>query len=477
MTEVALYDLAIARLRAQRSQLETDLAAWAARASSDGDLPLHHSQVARLKLQISSALNTALAGTPVAAEGSARTGGTVADLPDLRRAVGTIHLLWDFFRDKLAQRDTAVYSDHLGVADDLAWACYEPFLAEARAAGIVTDQELKEPPLVFYSTDRAPYSQARTKALHAPGLDSKDLEQVSAELRRLPVPVIGMPWAVANKMPEVVLIGHEAGHVIAEDLKFATELREVFSSAVLTGQGCDGRKAVWTAWRHEIFADVIGVLATGTAYLNGLAAELAGAESEVAHALINPEQPGLYPTAALRIAVCARVLESLGIDSPPTWVETYGNLTGDSREYEPDVAPVVAVLMDRKWGSIGGKQLAQVLHWTARREQEVSAVAVAALQPSSPEVAFDVRVWVAAAMQAALTNPPQFEAVGADKRLATYVIERRTDAVRSSSEHRSILLAEQSDDSEPAADAQMKANDQEAGQRLAERLGLYPGSS
>lgn len=472
---MSLYDLAIARLRAQRSQLEADLAAWAARASSEGDLPLHRSQVGRLQLQISSALDSALAGTPVAAEGSASADGTIADLPEIRRAVGTIHLLWDFFRDKLAQRDTAAYCAHLGVADDLAWACYEPFLAEARAAGSVTDQELKEPPLVFYSTDRAPYAQARTKALHPPGLDSKDLEQVSAELRRLPVPVIGMPWAVANKLPEVVLIGHEAGHVIAEDLKLAPELREVFTDVVLTDDDHGKRRLVWMAWRDEIFADMIGVLATGSAFLNGLAAEIAGAESEISQAKIETDRPGRYPTAALRVAVCTGVLEKLDIAPPRIWAETYGPLSGDSRQYERDVKAVVGALMDRTWNPIGGKRLAEVLPWTASREQSAGAVALAVLQPSAPPVTFDVRVWIAAAMHAALMNPPQFEAVEADKRLATYVIERRTDAVRSSRGHRSILLGEAHDRGQTGADAQMRTSDREAGRLLAERLRLHPG--
>ena len=34
--------------------------------------------------------------------------------------------IWDFFRDKLAQRDTDAYSQHLGVADDLAWSPCPP---------------------------------------------------------------------------------------------------------------------------------------------------------------------------------------------------------------------------------------------------------------------------------------------------------------------------------------------------------------
>ena len=348
-----LYDDAIARLRDQRGELERDLQLWAERAADPGDLGIHYSQVRRLNRQISTALGAALAHTPVAEHPPDGDRGTVSDLPDLRRTLGTLHLLWDFYRDKLAQRDTAAYTDHLGVADDLAWACYEPFLQAARAAEMVSADEVKEPPLVFYSTDRTPYAQARTKALQPPGIDSIDLEKVTTALLRLPVPVIGVPWSIANKLPELVLVGHEAGHVIAEDLKLKQDLRAMFSELVLsadTGQ----RKCVWTRWRDEIFADVVGVLASGSAFLHGLAAEMAGPPSDVGQVPIDPDHPGHYPTPALRVALCTAILESVGVTSPRAWSETYGSAAGDSAAFVRDIPVVTDALTGtsgRSWGA------------------------------------------------------------------------------------------------------------------------------
>lgn len=474
---MSLYENAIEGLRAQRARLESDLELWAKRASETGDLPLHQSQVSRLKLQISSALSSALKGTPLENDEGAPFEGTVADLPELRRAVGTVHLLWDFFRDKLAQRDTAAYVRHLGVADDLAWSCYEPFLKAARAAGTVNELELKEPPLVFYSADRAPFAQARTKALHPPGLDSKDLEQVTEEVRRLPVPVIGMPWAVVNRLPDVVLIGHEVGHVIAEDLKFAAEALEVISGLDFDGSDAEKRRIVWKAWSDEIFADIIGVLATGTAFVSGLAAEIAGAPSEIAQAPIKFPKPGRYPTPMLRIALCDEVLRWIGVDPPTAWSSTYPRIVGDSGGFKGDIAPIAGGLLTHAWTSIGGSMLTDVLTWAPGTETDAAKVASATLRKVPAEVNFNVRLWVAAAMHAALEHPREFERLDLDETLASFIIERRADAVRSSRGLRLAALAEARERMPAGKDTLLQSIDQEAGRGIAERLHLYPQSS
>lgn len=466
---MALYDAAIEGLRAQRARLEADLELWAERASTNGDLPQHASQVERLNVQVSAALASALQGTPVAPEAHAPFAGGVADLPTLRRAVGTVHLLWDFFRDKLAQRDTTAYTAHLGTADDLAWSCYEPFLIAARKAGTVAQHGLKEPPLVFYSPDRAPFAQARTKALHPPGLDSKDLGQVIEELHRMPVPVIGMPWAVANRLPDVVLVGHEVGHVIAEDLGFADEAASVIGGLALDGTDAEQRRTVWKAWSDEIFADVIGVLATGTAFVEGLAAELADAKKDVEQARISVADPGLYPTRTLRIALCNDVLEKVGVTPPTAWSQVY-RVAGDSEAYRDDVPRLVKALLDHVWEPIDGR-LRDMLPWDARCEQDASAVASAVLDKAAAPVVFDVRTWIAAAMHASLQNPTRFAQLQLDSEMASFIVQRRQDATRSARNQRLIALSEAG---APDDGTRLRSSDQAAGQALAARLGLNP---
>ena len=466
-----LYQDAIEGLRSQRGRLESDLALWTERTAPDGELPLHHSQVRRLETCISAALAATIEGTPLEPGAASPYAGTVADLPTLRRCVGTTHLLWDFFRDKLAQRDTLAYCTHLGVADDLAWACYEPFLAAATEAKTIEPHELKEPPLVFFTTDRTPFAQARTKALHPPGLDAKDLEHVIDELHRLPVPVIGMPWAVANCLADVVLVGHEAGHVVAEDLGLAKAAKDVLAGVKLDGDDEQGtRRGVWTAWCDELFADVVGVLATGTAFVSGLAGELAGDPAEVEQVPIDPARPGRYPTPTLRMAVCNDVLGRLDVTPPGAWANAYPAIAGDSAAFAGDVPRVVAELFDNAWEPIGGKRLVDVIPWSAEWETKAATVAGEILAKLPPSVGFDVRIWVAAAMLAALDDPQRFEANGLDDKVASYIIERRSDAVRSADPLRTSLLADPGVMTGAERVDALRTVDQALGRGLGERL-------
>ncbi|MFE5409416.1 hypothetical protein [Microbacterium sp. NPDC056569] len=464
-----LYPSVVESIRAQRALLEADLVYWAGRASGSGDLPQHTSQVARLREQIAAALAATVDGTPVAADARMPFDGDVDELPGLRRGVGTVHLMWDFFRSKLAQRDTPAYALHLGAADDLAWSCYKPFLDAARRAGTVGEQELKEPPLVFYSTDRTPFAQARSKAFHAPGLDAKDLDRVVTELQRMPVPVVAMPWALANRLPDVVFVGHEVGHVIAEDLGFGVEAKTVIGGLALKDDDAGERRDVWRAWSDEIFADVVGVLATGTAFVIALAGELADAVNAIEHAAISAAKPGVYPTRSLRIALCGGVLERLGVKPPQEWAEVY-RVAGDSEAYAQDVPALVEALLEHVWAPVE-LRLPDVLSWNGQLEDEASAVARSVLRKTPAPVPFNARLWIAAAVQASVERPEEYARLALDTSMATFIVRRRNDRTRS------VRGVAPSDAGEPVTargGAHPPSSDQAAGEAMAERLGLNP---
>lgn len=437
---MSLYDDAVQRLRARVGGLGGDLRRWRDRTAPGGDLPQHHTQVLRLGDFLDGMLTEVVRGTPVDLSVAPPFAGGVDDLPELRRAVGSVHLVWDFYRDKLTQRDTDAFADHLGAADDLAWACYRPFLTAAAGTQAVAAAEVREPPLVFYSTDRTPFAQARTRTLHPPGLDAKDLAVFEAALQRLPVPVIGVPWEFANRMPEMTLVGHETGHVIAEDLHLASEAKAAVTAAVLPADPGDVRRKVWVSWCDEVFADVIGVLATGTAYVQALLVELADARGEIHSAPINTGRPGRYPTQVLRVALCERILGRLQVAAPSGWAETYGPVGGPSDAYAADVPVIAAALMDRAWAALGGRRLAEVLPWDAGRERDAVVAGLRELARQPVPLRFDVRVWAAAAMHAYRTDPVGYATAGLDERLAGRIVAQRTIGTRSSRPARAALV-------------------------------------
>lgn len=458
---MSLFESSVHGLRARVSGLRDDLARWAVRTGPDGELPRHHTHVRRLGDYLDGTVEAVLRGTPADLDGAPPFAGTVDDVPELRRSVGSIHLLWDFFRDKLAQRDLAEFGAHLAVADDLAWACYEPMLRAAVEAHGETP--VKEPPLVFYSTDRSPFAQARSKTLHPPGLDAEDLTTFAAALQRLPVPVIGIPWEIANRMPETALVGHEAGHVIAEDLGLAAEARAALREAAYVSDPGNVRRGVWQAWCDEVLADVIGVLATGGAFVAGLSAELAAGADEIRLAPIDARRPGRYPTAALRVALCEGLLGRLGVESSPAWSRAYGPLVGDSRGYRDDLAVVAEALLGRPWAGLGGRRLAAILPWDDARERSAREVGAAFLAEEPSPAPFDVRVWVAAAAHARRADPGTYAARGLDAALAGAVVARRDDGIRSTPEPCEAP-------GRRAADR--RAADRQAGRELARSLGL-----
>jgi hypothetical protein len=473
-----MFTISVQGLRDRVRALRTDLDFWVDRTSPGRELAQHHKQVARLRDYLHGVLEAALDGTPVDLTVAPPFSGSVDDVPDLRRDVGSVHLLWDFFRDKFAQRDVDAFTAHLGAADGLASACYEPFVRAAteRAAGPDAAAAVKEPPLVFYSIDRTPFAQARTKTLHPPGLDSEDLKVFAPALQRLPVPVIGLPWELANRMPETTLIGHEAGHVIAEDLGLGREAATAIAEATFAEDPDGTRKRCWVAWCDEVFADVIGVLATGGAFVDGLSTELTAASNDIRLARIDTKEPGDYPTAALRVALCQHVLERVGVAPSPTWSATYGQIVGDARDYAGDVTVVVDALLERSWTNIGDRRLSAVLPWSAQREAAASALASTMLDGGRAPDLSDVRTCVAASMHAYRENPGLYAERKLDTVLAEAVVALRTEQMRFSEATRNSMIEADPALEESGLQEAQRAADRRAGAALARQMGLGHGA-
>ena len=77
--------------------------------------------------------------------------------------------------------------------------------------------KLKEPPLLFCSSNASPFIQRRNTPFLAEGVTADDMERFDAALAFLPIPIIGVPWSQANHLPAAVVIGHEVGHAVERD--------------------------------------------------------------------------------------------------------------------------------------------------------------------------------------------------------------------------------------------------------------------
>jgi hypothetical protein len=209
------------------------------------------------------------------------------------------HRLWEFFRSKFSQRLADEYRTYLAWADQLAWNCYKPVRAFS----------VKAPPLVYLNGGFSPFVTRRGSPYFGEIVASETFtdEDVIAAQRKLPFPIIGVPYYQVRHYAEMPSIAHEVGHVVEDDLDLNTELNQLFNDTLKADHP---RLNLWMGWRRELFADVWGCLGTGPAFASALADFKYGQEEESPI----PVEGTKYPPPWLRLAFAKAVLESKSLN-------------------------------------------------------------------------------------------------------------------------------------------------------------------
>lgn len=410
-----------AELRFVDRALERELAEWRDLGENDDVFKVHRSQIARICRTLQSTRQAlgieadALAGAPA----DALLGG----LQERRKRLQALHLVWNFFRDKLLQRLRPEFQRFLLAADDLAWTCYRPFLERVQGE----KDGLREPPLTFLSLDSAPFAQARDSSFAPQGLSSRELGRLYQILRMLPVPIIGLPWLQAGHFPDLCLVGHETAHIVADDLGLERSLPDLIAGVDAIDEA---RRPLWQKWMDETFADIMGVLACGAGYGHALTRALADDVGRVRTE--TPDVKGAYPPRDIRVRVVAAT--ALRADVPAefadAWHETYAL---PESELSGDVAPLVETVLEHRFERLGGARLQDVLAPpNVRRVAEyVDAAVEGSVLPGPGR--FDIRCAIAAAAIAYVrdrdANPRDMNAQPYDL-LARHIQENREDGYR-----------------------------------------------
>lgn len=382
-------------LHAKRLALAGDLAHWRAASgqSAPGDPPTpyekHHTQIARISARLERMLASLDAGIDALSDDAVLTTGQ-----QVEEKLLAAHLVWDFFRSRLALRGDAFLRTYLQACDEFAWSCYEPartrFLAaqarrnsaEAAAAShageaggptepaaasgaggqAATDQAApggpalvgKEPPLVFLNGGWSPFAVSREQALDldrpafgvAGGAVSwLETGAFHGVVRELPFPMIGVPWYQVRHLPDALVLGHEMGHVLEWDFG----LRADMESALARASIADDRRIAWSAWRREVFADVVGTLAGGPRFGGALMDFLATDRVKIQQERRSANAWGTYPMRWLRIELVASALDATGFKEAAAtlradWQEAYGAPLAQ-QEFLDDVEHVAAALI------------------------------------------------------------------------------------------------------------------------------------
>jgi hypothetical protein len=382
-----LTDRRLAARTRKLAGLEAEFVHWEQESDDKHPLRLNHSQVGRITAVLRK-LRGAIADPQ-------NGGGPAAALTDreIETTALELHRIWEFFRAKFAMRKVEWLQRYLDAVDDFAWACYKPARDSASA---VKAAALKEPPLVYFGGGWSPFAMPRDYPFEAERVPEEPVRNRAfiEALKKLPLPVVAIPWFQIEHLPDAVVIGHEVGHLVEDDLGLSKTIQDL-----IAGRAATARQPAWRAWAGEIFGDLYGQLATGAAFAGALAEVVADEPDFIVKERVTAAPWGDYPTTYLRMNVNVALLRAQGFttaadDLDADWKTAYG-ATHAMAVYDADVQAIAKGLCETPIPELGGKKFPEVLSFTGLAEE--SRVAVTRLEALAKPAAGNVRALVAAA--------------------------------------------------------------------------------
>ncbi len=426
--------------------LRDDFGGWCARTGAGTPLEVHYSQVRRLTALLEGLVKSIL--KKLDAEDIRSLCEAEADILSVRR-------VWEYFRAKLFQRENPMLNARLSVADDMAWCLFKPLLDAARSARAATS-DVQEPPLVYFNGGASPFAVARHRAFEPHDVDREwDSELFGDVLTNLPLPVVGLPWNQANRLPSMMCLAHELGHVVEEDFG----LRDEVEAAIL-GEVGEERALAWRRWRREVFADFFGALTGGPAYVLVLASFLFDETARLEEEKPNPMSE--YPTRHQRVQLCRAVLAAQGHSVAriqQAWPLELDGSYGNDSAWMSDSVKIAKALLKLTPTTLGAPlaELVGLKRAADNRVRQIAEDRVGKIIPDAPPK--DVRELVSAATYAFDKDPVKYtaevDARFVDQHPRVHPAGTRSPVVVSLAERTPLLQAErQNADNQYAADVE-----------------------
>jgi hypothetical protein len=306
-------------LRRKHESITAELKIWEEQTAAGTKLAKHYRQVRALVAQMTGMINLAQQEVDALAQ-SPTADAFFSQLDRAGYLILEIHRIWQYFRQKLYVRQGPPLSDVLEALDEFVWDCYN---------WVVAQSERKEPPLVFFNGDVSPEAMYRRKRLvPEPSKDDRrgryGDELDGKLLSKIVIPIISLPWHQTNFLPEALLLAHETGHLVEDELQLGPQIDQNLRNA---GIDAGRLERDWLPWRAEVFADMYGVLCVGPAFV-GILTLLVARDPQSVFAPVNG-----YPSHHLRILLAICALEDLGFASDAkslkaAWVDTYTEPAG-----------------------------------------------------------------------------------------------------------------------------------------------------
>jgi hypothetical protein len=214
-----------------------------------------------------------------------------------------IRYVWNYFREKLDQRDDETLRPTLEAADEVLWSCYHAYFAGRNRTG-------PPPPIAGIAYD---YTASALQPRSGHVLERR-VDTVSGPMKEyfdtLPVGVLRLPPTVVTSPWTLSLIAHECGHFLQDAVEAGAPLSGRFidkvEHAVRAAKGSDSDAKSWKKWAPEIFADWVAVLALGPWALWSLANWALGPKDFVAR-----QPDSLYPPPLVRLYLIGQMAKGL----------------------------------------------------------------------------------------------------------------------------------------------------------------------
>lgn len=288
--------------------------------------------------------------------------------------------MWDFFRDLLEPRFVPFFAERLEMVDIIAADCYKPMVEKAQKLGLTDAAFLKALPLTFLEAGFSPATWRRfapLKAVLMRRLSKDRLKSIfgesmgSLDLSLIPIPLIKIPWDRLTNVWSLLAVHHEVGHDVYFDLGLKEEYHQrVYSILQLNGIN-SARVALWVNWISEIFADVLGILFGGPAFLNSMIELLSSSVRAVRH--INPSGP--HPIRYLRVFINGFILRDLGFkdearELEDSWIQMYGSPGELFNLFILDIPLVLTCIIKSKLQALRRKKLVDFVDVFTKEDHE-----------------------------------------------------------------------------------------------------------
>ncbi|MBB6626481.1 hypothetical protein H5V45_04005 [Nocardioides sp. KIGAM211] len=273
--------------------------------------------------------------------------------------------VWDFYFELFGQRQGA-FGDWLHACDKIALDCYQHVHMH-----LGTARSIPSPgPFAYMRTGFSPATYRRNIPLRKLGRQLNPFPLV-----QLPYHRMVNPWTMGAVL-------HEVCHNLQNELGLEDEVPRAIHRACLAAGLPPSVARTWARWDRETFADLVGCMLGGEAFVASLMDVIGRAPEQVL--AFSPH--GVHPTPYLRTFLSTHLLRRMGFgdiarDYERLWRRLYPSTAGTTipqpmlRTLPEAVQVVVDAVCWTKFPSLGDRSLRQVITFAPRQQSMIEEAA------------------------------------------------------------------------------------------------------